>query len=121
MRLMATAIIAVITSVLLLSAAGIYATMAFTVVKRRREIGIRAALGADARRILAGIFGRAAAQLAAGVAVGLTLAAVLDWLGERTLSGGRTLRPLPPVVAGGGVGGGGAPGAAAAPGVAVPA
>jgi predicted permease len=98
MRLMATAIIVVMTSVLLLSAAGIYAMMSFTVARRRREIGIRAALGADARRILAGIFGRAAAQLAAGVALGLTVAATLDWLGDGTLTGGNTLLLLPSVV-----------------------
>jgi ABC-type antimicrobial peptide transport system permease subunit len=99
MRLVASAIIAVMTSVLMLSAAGIYAMMAFTVAKRRREIGIRAALGADARRILAGIFGRAAAQLAAGVALGITVAATLDWLGGGSFTGGRTLPLLPGVVA----------------------
>jgi ABC-type antimicrobial peptide transport system permease subunit len=99
MRLMATAIIVVMTSVLLLSAAGIYAMMSFTVARRRREIGIRAALGADARRILAGIFGRAAAQLAAGVALGFTVSATLDWLGDGTLTGGNTLLLLPSVVA----------------------
>jgi ABC-type antimicrobial peptide transport system permease subunit len=49
--------------------------MSFTVAKRRREIGIRSALGADPRRILTGIFARAAAQLGAGVLVGLVLAA----------------------------------------------
>jgi putative ABC transport system permease protein len=64
-------------SVLLLSAAGIYALMSFTVAQRRREIGIRAALGADPRRILAGIFARALRQLAIGVVVGLGLAALL--------------------------------------------
>jgi len=99
MRLVATAIIAVMVSVLLLSAAGIYAMMSFTVARRRREIGIRAALGADARRILVGIFSRAAAQLAAGVALGLTVAATLDWLGEGTLTGGNTLLLMPSVVA----------------------
>jgi predicted permease len=61
-------------SVLLLSAAGIYAMMSFTVARRRREIGIRQALGADPRRILSGIFARASAQLGAGVVSGLLLA-----------------------------------------------
>jgi predicted permease len=60
-------------SVLLLSAAGIYSMMSFTVVRRRREIGIRAALGADPARVLRGIFARACAQIAAGVAAGLVL------------------------------------------------
>ena len=99
MRLMAIAIIVVTVSVLLLSAAGIYAMMSFTVARRRREIGIRAALGADARRILAGVFRRAAAQFAAGVAIGLTVAATLDWLGDGALTGGNTLLLMPSVVA----------------------
>lgn len=65
-------------SVLLLSAAGIYAMLSFTVAQRRREIGIRVALGANPRRIVNSIFRRASAQLGAGVAVGLLLALALD-------------------------------------------
>jgi hypothetical protein len=85
---MGLGIIAVMLSVLLLSAAGIYAMMSFTVARRRREIGIRSALGADPRRVLTGIFARASAQLGIGVAAGLIVAAALDWaspgmLGER--------------------------------------
>lgn len=75
MLAMALLIVAVTGSVLLLSAAGIYAMMSFTVARRRREIGIRSALGADPRHILSGIFARAASQLGAGVLGGLVLAA----------------------------------------------
>lgn len=65
-------------SVLLLTATGIYAMMSFTVTKRRREIGIRVALGADARHLLTGVFARASAQLSAGVLCGFVLAIVVD-------------------------------------------
>jgi predicted permease len=67
-------------SVLLLSAAGMYALMSFTVNRRRREIGIRSALGATARPLLAGIFGRAAGQLLAGAVLGAVVAPLLGRL-----------------------------------------
>jgi predicted permease len=55
---------------LLLSTAGIYALVSFTVSRRRREIGIRMALGAAPRRIITGIFSRAFTQIAIGVVAG---------------------------------------------------
>jgi putative ABC transport system permease protein len=64
-------------SVLLLSAAGLYALMSFTVTLRRREIGIRMALGAPPGRMVTSIFARALWQIAAGVAVGVTVALLL--------------------------------------------
>ena len=42
--------------------------MSFTVTLRRREIGIRTALGARPGRLLASIFARALWQIAGGVA-----------------------------------------------------
>ena len=69
-RSLAWAIALVTASVLLLSAAGIYAMMSFTVAQRTREIGIRTALGAQPRRVMQSVFGRAAWQVAAGVLVG---------------------------------------------------
>jgi putative ABC transport system permease protein len=84
-------------SVLLLSAAGIYAMMSLAVARRRREIGIRSALGANPRRILASIFARAALQIGAGIAIGL-----IGFLGVFQLTGGsvRELLPLVVLVAG---------------------
>jgi putative ABC transport system permease protein len=70
-------VIAVMLSVLLLSAAGIYALMSFTVAKRRREIGLRSALGAEPHRIIMSVFARAGAQIGAGVLAGVTLVAAL--------------------------------------------
>ena len=61
-------------SVLLLSAAGIYALMSFTVAQRTREIGIRTALGAPPARLILNVCGRAAWQIAAGVVVGSVIA-----------------------------------------------
>jgi predicted permease len=72
-RYLAWGIGLVTASVLLLSAAGIYAMMSFAVARRTREIGIRTALGANPRRLLLGIFGRAMRQLALGVLVGSLL------------------------------------------------
>lgn len=63
--------------VLLLSATGIHALMSFTVARRTREIGIRAALGAGRGRIVTGIFSRAFLQIAAGLVAGSGLAALL--------------------------------------------
>jgi predicted permease len=76
-RLEAAVLAAVSLSVLMLSSAGIYALMSFTVSQRRKEIGIRMALGADRMRIVASIFSRALGQLATGAALGVALAAAL--------------------------------------------
>jgi hypothetical protein len=62
--------------VLLLSATGIHSLMSFTVARRTREIGIRAALGARPGRIVVGIFSRAFLQIGAGVIAGSALAAL---------------------------------------------
>ena len=87
-RLVMLAMVLIIVSVMLLSAAGIYALMSFTVTQRRKEIGIRAAMGASAAQLLRGIFARAAAQLSAGVVAGVIGAWALD-----TASGGEVLGP----------------------------
>jgi predicted permease len=74
----AVAIAAVTCSILLLSGAGLYALMAFTVAQRRREIGIRSALGADPMRLMAAVFRRASRQIGSGAAVGMLAAYLAD-------------------------------------------
>ena len=59
---------------LLLSLAGIYAVMSFTVSRRTREIGIRVAMGANARRVVTSIFRRPLTQVGIGVVTGALLA-----------------------------------------------
>jgi hypothetical protein len=59
--------IAVCGIVLLLSVAGTYAIVAFTVAARTREIGIRVALGGDARRIVLSIVSRSLSRVLFGI------------------------------------------------------
>lgn len=69
-----TGAIATIAAVILgFALIGIYALMSFTVSQRAREIGIRAALGANPRRIIVTIFSRAFLQIGLGVIAGATL------------------------------------------------
>ena len=62
---------------LLLSAMGLYGVLSQLVTSRRREIGVRLALGAPAGRILASVMWQAAAVISIGVAAGVSAAFVL--------------------------------------------
>ncbi len=62
---------------LLLSLAGIYAVLSFTVARRTREIGLRVALGANPRRVIGAIFRRPLLQVGCGVLVGVALIAAV--------------------------------------------
>jgi putative ABC transport system permease protein len=78
LRLVALILIAITLSVLVLAAAGLYSLMSVIVTQRRREIGIRIALGADRRRVLSSIFSRAALQVGVGVAIGMLVALLVN-------------------------------------------
>ncbi|HJU65108.1 MAG TPA: ABC transporter permease, partial [Gemmatimonadaceae bacterium] len=64
---------------LILSLAGIYSVMAFTVARRTREIGIRVALGANSRRVIAVIFRRPLIQVALGVVGGALIVTLFSY------------------------------------------
>ena len=61
---------------LLLSLSGIYAVLSYIVARRTREIGVRVALGASARRVITSIFRRPLTQVTLGVIAGSVLIAV---------------------------------------------
>ncbi len=71
---------------LLMAAVGIYAILAYTVSQRTREIGIRAALGAQRYEILALVMRRTAHLIAWGIAGGLFLAFVLTKVFARDMA-----------------------------------
>jgi predicted permease len=72
---------------LLLAAAGLYATMAFVVGRRTREMGVRMALGARAGEVQALVLREGGLLAAIGVACGAALAAVAGRTIERLLYG----------------------------------
>jgi putative ABC transport system permease protein len=60
---------------LFLASVGLYGVMAFSVSRRTREMGIRTALGAQGRDVLALILRQGFAQIGVGLLLGLSLAA----------------------------------------------
>ena len=59
---------------MILASIGLYGVVAYSVERRTSEIGVRMALGADRRKVLALILGSAFVQVGLGIALGLLLA-----------------------------------------------
>jgi putative ABC transport system permease protein len=84
---------------LLLAMIGLYGIMAYTVTRRRGEIGIRIALGSARARVLRMVLGEAATLLAAGLALGAAGAIAGARLVESFLYGVQPRDPLTIVAA----------------------
>jgi len=75
------------TTAVLLAAIGLYGVLAFVVSQRRREIGVRIALGATARDVIADVLGQGLRLAALGMAIGLVLALAVTRLMSSLLFG----------------------------------
>jgi predicted permease len=78
----------------LIATCGIYGLMAYAVTQRRREIGVRMALGAGRRDVLRLVLGRALRIVGAGVIVGLAGAAGVTRVLQRFLFGVTPTDPI---------------------------
>jgi ABC-type antimicrobial peptide transport system permease subunit len=86
-RLLATLGLFFAAVALLLAAVGLYGVLHYSVFQRRREIGIRLALGEPAGQLAARVTGGALAMVITGALAGLALGAVLARYIETLLYG----------------------------------
>jgi len=93
-RFAAAVLVAFATLGLLLAATGLYGVLSYNVVTRRREIGVRAALGAERSDLIGMIVRQGAGVTIIGLAVGMLAAAFATRLMDKLLFG---ITPLDPV------------------------
>jgi putative ABC transport system permease protein len=92
-RFRAVAVVTFAGLALVLAMIGVFGVMAYSVQQRMREFGVRMALGATRTDMLQLVLGGAAAVVAAGVAIGLLVAALVSRFLETVLFGVRPLDP----------------------------
>lgn len=79
---------------LALASVGLYGVIAYSVSRRRREVGVRLALGARREAVVGMVVGSGMTLVGAGVAIGLALAAAASRLLQALLYGVSALDPL---------------------------
>ena len=84
---------------LLLAAIGVYGVLAYAVVQRTQEIGIRMALGADARSVVGLVLKGALGSVLTGIVIGLAAVAALTRMLQSMLFEVRPTDPLTLAVA----------------------
>jgi predicted permease len=82
-------------SAVLLAAIGIYGVVAYAVLQRRMEIGLRIALGADARNVMRLVFQHGMTPVLAGIVVGLGMACIFSKVVNSLLFNTSALAPIP--------------------------
>jgi len=86
-RFNATLFGAFASAALLLAAIGVYGVLSYSVSSRLREIGVRVALGADARRVIRLVLGAGLRLAGIGAAIGIAAALALTRLMQGLLVG----------------------------------
>lgn len=99
-RLLATLSTAFAVLATLLAAVGLYGVMSYAVARRRKEIGVRMALGADAGTVQRMVLGEISLMAVIGIAIGLGAAIGLGSYVQSALFG---LSPMDPVALAGAV------------------
>jgi predicted permease len=93
-RFAMTVLVGFATMAVALASVGLYGVLSYGVSQRRRELAVRAALGASRRRLVALVIGEGLAVTSIGVAAGLFGAALVTRLMQGALFG---VAPLDPV------------------------
>jgi putative ABC transport system permease protein len=82
------------TTALLLATAGVFGVMAYSVSRRTREIGVRVALGARSRDVLAMVLGQGLRTIVIGLVIGMAGSLALARAVESLLFGVNATDPL---------------------------
>jgi len=86
---------------LLLAAVGLYGVVAYSVSRRRREVGIRMALGASRGRVLQQVLGQGSRLALIGVTIGVIASAIVGRVLESLLYGVSGFDPIAYIAAAG--------------------